>query len=128
MLSISSQHTLHDITNGQNNFLGNVHIQSQQTDFYWSYPTQEDLDNGQFNFQKSSGGHAMFQVKTKGTGLVVLKSDTPIQVRIWSDPLPPETLNSQVSSIPQNNSNTGSALVIWIALLIFLCIMVGKKK
>lgn len=121
MPEISSHYTLHDITNGIPNFLGNVHVQSQQGEFYWCYPTQQNLDEGNFNFQKSVGGHITFKVSEIGTGVVVLKSDSPVSVRIWSDILPQE--------IVSKTSPTGNmSIVIWIALLAIVIIMISKKK
>lgn len=124
--TLSQHHTLHDFTNSNPQFIGNVHIQSKSGEnFSYSYPRQEDLDNGTLNFNSSQNGYAMISVKSPGTGMVALKSETPISIRLWADAMSNPVVKVTSTQIKKDNT----PMLIWgIVFISFLLIVYHNQK
>lgn len=140
--TLSAHHTLHDITDGNPNFTGIVHVQSQDgKDFMFGNPSQKNLDEGVIQFSPSKGGYASINITpNSGIGMIALKSAEPVTVRIWSDaistaipsvvasPLAPSSASSVPSSSPDSSSAKLSILVWIVVILALMFIMVKRKK
>lgn len=142
--TLSAHHTLHDITEGNPNFTGIVHVQSQDgKEFMFGYPSQKNLDEGLINFSSSKGGYASVNINANsGIGMIALKSAQPITVRVWSDsistsvsstsPRPSHTENPpnqvQLSPTSLTNSSTSVSIVVWIGVILALVFIMIKRK
>jgi hypothetical protein len=136
-LSIGAHQTLHEISPGNSNFRGNVHVQSHQGDFMFSHPTQQELDNGNINFQQSKGGHATIPISEYRTGMIALKSQTPMNIRMWADQIskieagaPHTQLTSSVSKTESaSKSDRNLSFLLWVGVIVvFICIFNSRKK
>jgi hypothetical protein len=129
---INSNQTLHDITSGKPDFVGNVHVQSQTgIDFLYGYPSQSELDEGKIELAQSKGGYAMVSVTKPGTGMIALKSKAEISVRIWSDTI--SAIVATPANIPSPNPLEKSkekniSLLLWVVVIIALIYVLNKNK
>lgn len=131
-LLIGAHQTLHEISQGNPNFTGNVHLQSQQGDFLFSHPTPEELDNGSINFEKSKGGYAMIPVSKYRTGMIALKSQTPINVRMWADQISKVATDNKPTDVSStkvsNKTDRNISLVLWIGVIAILLYIINSRK
>ncbi len=132
--TLSAHHTLHDITDGNPNFTGIVHVQSQDgKDFMFGNPSQKNLDEGVIQFSPSKGGYASINVTpNSGIGMIALKSVEPVTVRIWSDAIStaarPSAIVSSPSSVPSDSSSAKLSILVWIVVILALMFIMVKRK
>lgn len=132
-LLLSGHTTLHDISGGNPQFIGNVHIQSSDGDFLYALPSQKNLDDGQINFIASKQGYALIQIKSPGPNLVALKaiSPKPVSARIWTDsmaPLPSAPVMAHVQSEEKAPKKSNLSMLLWVALLILAIYFLSQKS
>lgn len=137
---ISANHTLHDITEGNPNFVGIVHLQSQDgKEFMFGYPSQKDLDEGNIRFAQSRGGYASVNITKPEVGMVALRSLTPapVSLRIWSDAIARPVAAPVASATPamplrssQGESKTDKnlSILLWVAVIAALLYVLSKRK
>lgn len=127
MTEISQIYTLHDITEGNPSFIGNVHIESEEKKpFSIAYPTQKELDDGTISFTEVKNGYYLVPIRTPGTGFIALKSEKPQKVRIWTDAI--STNNSSPSPPSPLQEDKNISMYIWIAVIVGLLFILIKKS
>lgn len=139
-IDIDSVYTLHNIATGNSQSL-TVHIQSTVGDFMYGYPSQKELDEANIKFQKSRDGHAMISIQSEsgaGPGMIALKSDTPMKVRVWTDTISrvqegPRGLGGPSGKGSQQKKDTKDmskniSVLLWVAVIIALLFVISKKK